>query len=78
MTTPILLYIIVAALILSVLYVVAKIHLPERVFNALVTTVITAIVTTVFVGSCAFRLGTACGQFDAAMPLQKCLSNPRG
>ena len=38
----------------------------------------TVLFTSVVIGACAYRAGTACGAIDAAMPLQKCLGNPRG
>lgn len=72
------LIIILIALVLCVLFVMGKAWLHERTFNALLSIFLTSVITSVLVGSCAFRLGTACGQFDAAMPLQKCLTNPRG
>lgn len=31
---------------------------------------------TIVLGSCSYRLGTACGAYDAGMALQTCLKGP--
>lgn len=48
-------------------------HLAMKTFFIVV---VTFVITTVFIGSCAYRIGTACGAIETAMPLHKCLTAP--
>lgn len=41
-----------------------------------IPTIFLVLVITVLVGSCSYRLGTICGYYDSAMPLQTCLKGP--
>ena len=71
-------YIVLCAIIFAVVYVLLVKHHGMHAAKVYLLVTITFLLTTVMVGACAYRTGTACGAFDAAMPLEKCLSNPRG